>query len=260
MDEKKIRDLLVERGRQLFDAPREPVRFTGDAKADALLDDLEQYPHAFVLACVMDRQIKAEKAWIIPYRVQQKLGNLSMTTLSALSKSKVRLLMTKPEPLHWLVNDMSRFFFAAVRRIVDEYDGDAASIWRGEPSSADVVYRFLAFDGVGPKIANMAANILARRFKIRFSDYYSIDISADAHVRRVFGRLGLTSPDATPEQLVYRARALHPDFPGLMDFATWEIGRSWCKPRDPECSRCYVREVCKAVEGKSRRDTGSDRV
>ena len=42
-----------------------------------------------------------------------------------------------------------------------------------------MVYRFLEFNGVGPKIASMAANILAREFKIPFADYFSIDISAE---------------------------------------------------------------------------------
>jgi hypothetical protein len=49
----------------------------------------------------------------------------------------------------------------------------------------------------------MAANILAREFKISFADYFSIDISADVHVRRVFARLGLCTADATVEQVIY---------------------------------------------------------
>ena len=42
---------------------------------------------------------------------------------------------------------------------------------------------------MGIKIATMNANILVRQFKIEFSDYYSIDISSDIHVRRILKRL-----------------------------------------------------------------------
>jgi len=99
------------------------------------------------------------------------------------------------------------------------------TIWANRPASAEVIYRFLEFRGVGPKIATMAANGLARHLKIPFSDYFSIDVSADVHVRRVFARLGLTGRGDTIEAVIYRARVLHPEFPGLLDLPAWEIGR-----------------------------------
>jgi endonuclease III len=98
----------------------------------------------------------------------------------------------------------------------------------------------------------MAANILARDFKILFADYYSIDISGDVHVRRVFGRLGLTSPDAIIEQLIFKARALHPEFPGLMDFPSWEIGRTWCRPTNLQCQLCYMNDGCPTAKKKEK--------
>jgi len=244
MNEHLIRERLVEHGTRLFQAPREFMKFTQLEGADTLLNDLDQYPHAFVLACVMDRQIKAERAWMIPFRFQEKLGGFSMKTLKALSQADVRKLMAEPEPLHRFVNKMAGFFFSAVQRVANQYKGQASLIWSGTPSSATVVYRFLEFDGIGPKIASMAANILARRFKVPFTDYFSIDISADVHLRRVFGRLGLTPSDATVEQLTFRARGLHPEFPGLMDFPAWDIGRNWCRPRKPNCEGCYMRDLC----------------
>ena len=106
------------------------------------------------------------------------------------------------------------------------------------------MYRFLEFYSVCPKIGSMADNVLAREIKIPFSDYYSIDISADVHVRRVFSRLGLCSSDATAEQVIYKARALCPEFPGMMDFPCWEIGRNWCKSRSVVCRDCYVNDLC----------------
>jgi uncharacterized HhH-GPD family protein len=252
MNEKAIRDRLVEHGQILFRAPKQFIQFTKEPKADALLNDLTNYPHAFVLACVMDRQVKAEKAWVIPYRISEKIGGFSMEHLSVLSRADVNRLMTAPEPLHRFVDTMAGHFHSGVQRIRDAYTGDAARIWDGRPSSAEVVYRFLEFNGIGPKIGSMAANILAREFKIPFADFFSIDISADVHVRRVFARLGLCAADATVEQVIYKAKALHPEFPGMMDLPSWEIGRNWCKSREPGCTGCYMKDLCPTANGSSR--------
>lgn len=251
MNENSIRDRLVDHGQTLFQAPKQLIQFTKVPEADALLNDLEAHPHAFVLACVMDRQLKAEKAWLIPYRISEKLHGFSMDTLRPLSRADVNRLMTQPKPLHRFVDKMSEFFQSAVQRISKDYAGDAARIWTGRPSSAEVVYRFLTFDGVGPKIGSMAANILAREFKIPFADYFSIDISADVHVRRVFTRLGLCAADASTEQVIYKAKALHPEFPGMMDLPCWEIGRNWCNSRGPECAGCYMSDLCPTAVGRN---------
>ena len=172
-----------------------------------------------------------------------------MNALSSLSIEQVRDFMFRPEPLHRFPEDMSQIFFSAVKRIAEVHQGDASAIWSNSPSSATVVYRFLEFDGAGPKIASMAANILARDFKVAFVDYFSIDVSPDVHVGRVFGRLGLTPREAKPEQLIYRARSLYPVFPGLIDFPVWEIGRTWCKPSRPDCESCDMNDVCAEAQG-----------
>lgn len=237
-------NLLLRRGQELWQAGRRYVRFTKHDRADEVLNDLEHTPHAFVLACIMDRQITAERAWLIPYQIAQKLGDFSIETLARLSQSQIEELMSQPEPLHRFPKEMARNFFEGVQRIVNTYQGNASNIWADKPSSAEVVYRFLEFRGVGPKIATMAANILVREFKVPFSDYYSIDVSVDTHIRRVLTRLGLVPKGASVEQITYKARALSPEFPGLLDLPAWEIGRNWCKPRKPECSICYMNQVC----------------
>lgn len=235
---------LVRRGSELFDAPKAPIAFSRDPASDALLNDLKQHPHAFVLACVMDRQIKAERAWSIPHRIAMELGgDFSFQRLARLTAPRIERLFTKLK-LHRFNATMSRNFHGTVAHLAAEYGGDARGMWRDRPSSAAVVYRFLRLPGVGLKIATMAANILARNFKIPMSDYFSIDISAEVHVQRVFGRLGLAEASADPAALVYRARELHPEFPGVMDLPVWEIGRQWCRPQKPLCSDCYMQRLC----------------
>lgn len=238
-----IAALLIRRGEQLFKAPAAPVVFTKQLEPDALLNDLTAHPHAFVLACVMDRQIRAERAWLIPYRLAQAFGTFSFDRLLGVTVEDFHEVFVKLQ-LHRFPETMSRNLYQAINRISLDYGGDASRIWKGRPSSAEVVFRFLQFPGVGPKIASMAANILARDFKVPLDDYYSIDISADVQVRRVFWRLGFVNENASPEAVIYRARALHPEFPGLMDFPVWEIGREWCRPKSPQCAACYMAAVC----------------
>jgi endonuclease III len=238
-----VKDLLVRRGEELLHAPSCTVVFTGDGDADKLLNDLSQHPHAYVLACVMDRQIKAELAWFIPYRFAEKLGDFEFSTLCALSLDDVRVLMTKPAPLHRFTETMSVNFYEGVQRIANIYEGDASRIWRDQPPCYEVVARFRQFRGVGPKIASMAVLILVQHFKIAMSDYAGLDIPPDVHVQRVFYRLGLTRKDAEPDELIYRARSLHPAFPGILD-AVWDIGRNWCRPDRPICGECFMQSAC----------------
>lgn len=237
-----ITDYLLKTGRQLFDQ-HQPPNFSGRAEADIVVTDLERHPHAFVLGCIADRQIRAERAWELPYLLGQRIGGLDFATLVELSPEQWQVAFLSPTPLHRYHAAMASYCRSAVARIASDYAGDAAAIWRDRPSSALVVQRFLAFDGVGPKIATMAANILARDFKVPMSDYYSIDVSVDRHVKRVLLRLGIVRKNATNEEIIYAARALSPTFPGLLDLPLWEIGRRYCRA-SPQCRDCPLCAPC----------------
>ena len=242
--------LLVELGWKRFNAPKEKdLHFVPEAEANAQLNDLKRFPHIFVLACLMDKQIKAERAWMIPWRVGQKAGGHDIKRLGTVSLDEYRALFIA-EKLHRFNDTMAEVFYLAVHRILKQYDGDASRIWSGKPSSAAVVRRFLEFKGGGVKIATMSANILARGFRIPFADYNSIDVSPDVHVRRVMARMGLAPEEASPEVIIYVARELCPEFPGIIDFPLWEIGRDYCDARTPKCAGCPVRAECRAGQGR----------
>jgi len=239
---------LIRRGQQERDRQRRTPEFTPHPAANALVADIKGYPHAFVIACIMDRQIKAERAWEIPYRIRERVGSFEFRRLRKLSKVQIARLMRRPTPLHRYPETMGKNLHAALALIADKYAGDASGIWKGRPSSAAVVLRFLEFPGVGPKIATMAPNLLVRYFNVPMSDYYSIDISVDVHVRRVLTRLGLVEAGASLEQVVYAARAISPEFPGLIDSPAFRLGREVCRPRKPRCGECYLKRWCPSAE------------
>ena len=238
---------LLKIAREEFRKDKAIVHFVEDENQNIFLNDLEKYPHAFVLACLMDKQINAERAWEIPYKVYKELGNFDINYLSSIPLEKYKKMFNDGS-YHRFNDTVSKQFYDAINKIKEQYDGDASKIWANNPSSATVVSRFLEFDGMGIKIATMATNILARQFKIPMSDYYSIDISPDVHVQRILKRLGYLNENATIDQVIYKAREINPEFPGLIDFSCWKIGREFCHPTNPECESCPLKNECKYYE------------
>lgn len=239
-----LEEKLLEEAQREYNLKREVI-LVSDEEANKLVSDLENYPHAFVLAAIMDRQITFERAWKIPYLIKEKLGDFSISTLYNLSLNDYKKLFNDNK-LHRYNEKMANVFYNAVCKIVNDYNGDASNIWSDNPSSAMVVLRFLDFDGVGIKLATMATNILVRDFKVKLSDYYSIDISPDVHVKRVFKRMGfIKNKDIdNVSKIIYKARSMNPKFPGLMDYTCWKLGKDICKSQNPKCEECLFNKEC----------------
>lgn len=220
------------------------VPFAAEPAADQLVKDLNEHPHAFVIACLMDRGIRAERAWGIPFELQQRLGSFEFAFLLQLPLQELEHAMQYPTPLHRYRNIMPKSAYKAIHRIDDEYDGNAGAIWAGRPSSRTVVDRFREFFGVGPKIASMAANILVRDFRVELADCSSINISVDVQVGRVFSRMGFVPQDASNDDIIRRANEMCPEYPGVFDLILWDLGRTVCRPKNPVFTSCEWAGQC----------------
>lgn len=57
-----VQSILLKMGKEFFEQPKpELLRFTDDLENDIFINDIENYPHAFVLSCCMDRQMNANR-------------------------------------------------------------------------------------------------------------------------------------------------------------------------------------------------------
>ena len=216
------------------------------------IDLYNSYPHIFVLACVMDRQIDADRAWKIPLNVAEELGSKSFNAF--LSKDReyyINLFNTKK--YHRFNQTMGEYFYDAIQLIHNKYNDNASNIWKANPNSAQVVCRFLEFNGVGIKIATMAVNILSRDYKVPMTDMSAIDISPDRHVKRCMYRLGLIPErkehdflNVSETEIVYAAKAINPSFPGLMDLAFYYMGsKGYCENNSCDKEKCLFGKICK---------------
>ncbi|WP_420462731.1 iron-sulfur cluster loop [Candidatus Palauibacter sp.] len=218
-----------------------------DPPAAALVHDLDHRPHAFLLGCIADRQILASRAWELPWHLSQRIGGFGIDRLRHLSPEEWSAAMSRPTPLHRFHKTMAENLRLAIELVCDRYDGDAARIWNDGSSSWEALRRFREFRGVGVKIANMAVNILVRDFGVTFASLTALDVAPDVQVRRVFARLGLVHPEPSREDVMYRARELNPEWPGLLDWPVWEIGKQWCHAPAPACHACPMESVCPTV-------------
>src|SRR5713101_5874879 len=106
--------ILVERGNDIFNNKGADVELSGNEDADRLLKDLDNNPHAFVLACIMDRQVRFKRAWLIPYELGLRAGGAGFECLKSLSEEKIIYHMTYPTPLHRFPTKMGGLFYKAL--------------------------------------------------------------------------------------------------------------------------------------------------
>jgi endonuclease III len=199
-------------------------------------------PYAFCMAACLDRGARSEIIWTIPYDIRTLVGHLDPRRLYALSlRGWASLIQDLPRRPRY-TNDAPRTLYELTHLVVDRYGGNAARIWEGR-RAAEVIRTFHSIYGVGPGIANMAALLIERVFRVRFPDHWSIDIKPDTHTVRVLYRLGISN-DRTEEAAIAAARRMNPEFPGIVDAALWHLGRTRCFAVAPQCQGCPVERFC----------------
>jgi endonuclease-3 len=93
----------------------------------------------------------------------------------------------------------------------------------------------MRFKGVGPKTAAIVLQ-------------FSLDKPAfpvDTHIYRVTGRIGLRPEKMNADQAhVHLANLFPPETYYPVHLNLIRLGRQVCHPRQPECARCPVRNLC----------------
>lgn len=199
-------------------------------------------PFAFLVGAVFDRGMPWEKAWEIPYWIDQE-GILDASKLAAMEESDLQCLLERlrVKPRYGSKRGAKTLRDAAML-VVRDFDGNAAAIWQNA-SPAEVEKQLQTIWGVGPGIASMVTRILHDDCEMSRGQEKQIDVKPDVHVMRVFKRTGLTHSESEDEARD-AARRLNPDFPGELDSPAFSIGQKWCYANNPDCGECPLEVVC----------------
>jgi uncharacterized HhH-GPD family protein len=244
---------LLEYAARQQSAPQGPaVDFTPSKEANELLRTSD---FAFLIGVLFDQGIPAERAWLAPFLLRQRLGHLDPARIAG-DEAAVLAAIQSPPKLHRYIEKVPRWLVLAARRVMTEYGGDAGAIWSDHPAADELQRRFDAFTGIGQKKAAMAVEILERDLGVPIKDMDRSDIAYDVHLRRVFLRTRLADRDDR-DHMIAVARELHPARPGALDLPSWLIGRGWCHPGIPVCVSCPLTMVCpKDIERAARVTSG----
>ena len=232
---------ILRHGDALAASNRSGVNGVLSADADAnrlLVED----PFAFLVGVIVDYQMPAERAWSLPYRLKGRLGGWGAEYVAG-NPNEVHAAFMQSPKLHRFPTQTPRFVVAGAQMVLDDYGGDASSIWSDQPTAALLQERLRQFAGISQKKAAMAVELLERDLGVDVRDLSGSDIAYDVHLRRVMLRTGLAHTDSVTH-MVEVARLLHPTRPGELDFPLWDIGRRWCHKRNPECSACALESAC----------------
>ena len=89
-DQSSIYADLVQQAKKVMREDRVSHSYeTGIDDAETMLKDLDNFPHHFVLACLMDRQFDAKLVWKIPYVFGEDIGGFSFSDFENIGADEV---------------------------------------------------------------------------------------------------------------------------------------------------------------------------
>lgn len=138
----------------------------GEPEADALL---ASDPLALLIGMLLDQQVPMERAFVAPYRLAQRLGvaRLDAAALASHDPEALAEIFATPPSLHRFPGAMAGRTQQLCRMIADEYGGDAATVWRGAVTGAELVKRLGGLPGFGKQKAQIFAALLGKQLGVQ---------------------------------------------------------------------------------------------
>lgn len=137
------------------------LTLTGDPEADALLS---ANPFALLIGMLLDQQIAMEVAFVGPARLAARLpGPLTPTEVASLDPGELEEHFRTKPALHRYPGSMATRVHALASYLVEHHDGDAAAVWTGASSGAELKRRLTALPGFGDQKARIFVALLGKR-------------------------------------------------------------------------------------------------
>jgi uncharacterized HhH-GPD family protein len=138
-----------------------PIWLTGDPAADQLLTEDD---NALLVGMVLDQQVPMEKAFSGPLVIAQRMGGrLDVAAIAATPEDEFVALCSRPPAIHRFPAAMAKRVRQLCQVLTEEYDGQAANIWRDAKTGDEVKSALRPLPGFGEDKAAIFTAVLGKR-------------------------------------------------------------------------------------------------
>jgi len=137
-----------------------PLWLTGDAEADQLLTEDD---NALLIGMVLDQQVPMEKAFSGPLVIAQRMGGrLDIAAVAAMSEDDFVALCSRPPAIHRFPAAMAKRVRQVCQVLTEDYDGQAANLWKDARSGNEVKANLERLPGFGSDKAAIFTAVLGK--------------------------------------------------------------------------------------------------
>jgi uncharacterized HhH-GPD family protein len=143
----------------------ESLPFTESVEANRLL---ASDGFALLLGMLFDQQFPMERAFFGPQLLKDRMGGeLSPGLLVDTDLGRLEVVFRGPPAIHRYPASMAKRAQELARVVVEEYDGEAESLWVTAEDGAELLDRLRALPGFGAEKSRIFVGLLGKRLGVR---------------------------------------------------------------------------------------------
>lgn len=135
--------------------------FTDSEQANALI---ATDPMALLIGFALDQQVTVQKAFSGPLALKERAGSLDPQKLVC---ADLDAIFREKPAIHRFPGNMAKRVHDLAAHVLDQYEGDAARVWKGVRSSDQLHANIEALPGFGEMKVKSLAAVLAKRFNVK---------------------------------------------------------------------------------------------
>ncbi|MET4922283.1 HhH-GPD-type base excision DNA repair protein [Streptomyces sp. PSRA5] len=142
------------------------IRIAQRPEADELLG---RSPLAALVGMLLDQQVPMEWAFSGPYTIAVRMGgdDLDAHAIAAYDPEAFAALLSEKPAVHRYPGSMAKRVQQLCQFLVAQYGGDAAGVWRGAATGAELLKRLTELPGYGKQKSQIFLALLGKQYGVR---------------------------------------------------------------------------------------------